>query len=652
MIFLSLVSFAVLASAAVLPPRANSPPLDVYDYIVVGSGPGGGPLASRLALAGKTVLLVEAGDDQGDSVPYKVPSLNLQATEYNPMRWDYYVNHYSNITYQAEDSKMTYRTTDGDLYVGLTPPAGADPLGILYPRTGTLGGCSAHNALIAVYPHRSDWDRLAILTDDYSWMADNMRKYFERLEDCEYLSQGADGHGFSGWLTTRTTDLKYVVPDIKLLTVIASAASAMGISLIGSILSTIGGIGELLFNDLNNNADYQEDGAQDGLYQIPFTARDGIRVGSREFVLSTANAKNRDGSSKYHLDVLLNTLATKVRFDTTGSEPKATGIEYMTGASLYRADPRADANAAQPETKFVQARHEVILSAGAFNSPQLLKLSGIGPREELESVGIPVLVDLPGVGTNLQDRYETTVIGETSTDFEIISGCTFGRGSDPCLDEWNTRSDRGIYGSTNGISIGIVKTSSVAGTYSDADLFISGAPVAFTGYYPGYSTIGTRDSRHWSWITLKAHSRNNAGSVTLRSADPRDMPLINFNSFSVGGAKDVQAVVEGMKLSRKMFSDVVPIAGGFTEVWPGPNVTDDMLDEWVRKEAWGHHASCTCPIGKDGDKMAVLDSQFRVRGVSGLRVVDASVFPDIPGFYIAVPVYMVSEKAADVILGK
>jgi choline dehydrogenase len=134
------------------------------------------------------------------------------------------------------------------------------------------------------------------------------------------------------------------------------------------------------------------------------------------------------------------------------------------------------------------------------------------------------------------------------------------------------------------------------------------------------------------------------------------MPLINFNSFDTGvtadGAadKDVQAVVEGMEFSRKIFKSLVPLSGSFTEVWPGANVTGAGLTEFVKNEAWGHHASCTCPIGNDSDAMAVLDSNFKVRGVDSLRVVDASVFPKIPGFYLAVPVYMISEKASDVIL--
>lgn len=94
------------------------------------------------------MLLLDAGDDQGDALQQQVPALQLQSTEYEPMRWDYFVNHYSDLERQKQDSKMTYRTPAGELYVGQNPPANSEPLGILYPRAGTLGGCSAHNALM------------------------------------------------------------------------------------------------------------------------------------------------------------------------------------------------------------------------------------------------------------------------------------------------------------------------------------------------------------------------------------------------------------------------------------------------------------------------------------------------------------------------
>ncbi|KAH9220896.1 glucose dehydrogenase [Leptodontidium sp. 2 PMI_412] len=641
-------------SSPIIQSRAESTYLPSYEYIVVGSGPGGGPLAARLAIAGHSVLLIEAGDDQGSSIQQQVPALNLASTEYTPMKWDYYVNHYSNVTRQKQDTKMTYKTPSGGLFVeGIsgnpTPPAGSSPLGVLYPRAGTLGGCGSHNALITVMPHDSDWTGIQRVTGDSSWAPGAMRKYFERLERVKYSPSSAVGHGYSGWLTTSLTSLGLVITDLKIISLIAAAGSAMGNSWLTSVLSTLLGLGQILGRDLNSGVAGRD--AQQGLFQIPLAVDSGARVGPREFILSTANAVNADGSRKYLLDIQMNTLVTQVTFSGT----TATGVKYLQGQSLYRADPRASTGSSGTPGS-VNATREVILSAGAFNTPQLLKLSGVGPAAELASFGIPLIKDLPGVGTNLQDRYETSVIGKTTSDFAITTDCTFLRTTnDPCLSKWtnNPTGDRGTY-ATNGIAIAIVQNSSTSS--GENDVFITGAPANFIGYYPGYSSDALLDAKHWAWITLKAHSRNNAGTVTLRSADPRDMPLINFNYFDSGtttdnaAEKDVQAVVEGMTFSRRIFKDVISLNGGFTEVWPGPSVTGEALKDFVRNEAWGHHASCTCPIGADGDPMAVLDSKFRVRGVKGLRVVDASVFPKIPGFYIALPIYMISEKAADVIL--
>ena len=522
--------------------------------------------------------------------------------------------------------------------------------------------------MITIYPHDSDWTNIASITGDSSWAPGNMRAYFERLERCRYLPNGVVGHGFSGWLETSLTDLTLVAQDLKLVSLVVAAATAMGKSLIGIIATTVLGLGEILTLDIN--ADTPTRDQQQDLYQVPITVGDTsvMRTGPRDFILATANALNPDGSRKYMLDISLNTLVTKIRFDNTGATPKAVGVDYLTGKSLYRADPRSgSASAGTPGS--VNASREVILSAGSFNTPQLLKLSGIGPAVELNSFSIPVIVNLPGVGTNMQDRYETTVVGKTTSDFAITSKCTFLQTQpDPCLVQYQTAPlpkgppplSKGIYAS-NGIAVAIVRKSSAAAASDPPDLLISGAPAFFTGYYPNYDKFVIADARHWAWITLKAHARNTAGTVQLRSTDPRDTPIINFNYFDTGttasGADqlDVQAVYEAMQFSRQIFKDLVPLDGGFTEVWPDPlssvnASTEAGLKEFIKNEAWGHHASCTCPIGADGDPMAVLDSRFRVRGTLGLRVVDASVFPKIPGFYIAVPIYMISEKAADVIL--
>lgn len=183
------------------------------------------------------------------------------------------------------------------------------------------------------------------------------------------------------------------------------------------------------------------------------------------------------------------------------------------------------------------------------------------------------------------------------------------------------------------------------------DIFVFGGPVNFRGYFPGYSYNATADHDWFTWAILKAHPRNNAGSIKLRSADPLDMPEILYNYFDAGVGdfeKDLTALTEGVHLARESFKrQLVEI----NETLPGADVTTpEDIAQFAKDTAWGHHASSSCPIGADDDEMAVLDSSFRVRGTAGLRVVDASVFPKIPGTFTAVSTYMVAEKAADVIL--
>lgn len=633
----------VLGSFAAFLSVARAVDLTGYEFVVVGSGAGGGPMAARLALAGHKTLLIEAGDDQGANQNYTVPAFSARSSEDANLSWNFFVKHYADETRQARDYKTTYETPDGSEYTGLSPPAGSTMKGTLYPRTGTLGGCTAHNALIAVYPHQSDFENIQKITGDDSWAPSNMRKYFEKLEKNQYLIPGTGAHGYNGWLGTAYAPIDIVTSDPKLLSLVSGAAFALG-----NKTNAIVNLATLIAGDAN--ADSKERDAGPGLYQIPISTTDGKRTGSREFVLAVRDAKNANGTKKYPLDVRLNCHVTKVTFDETVSPPRATGVEFLDGQYLYKASPKSSGATGTPGT--AKASREVILAGGTYNSPQLLKLSGVGPADELKKFNIPVIADRPGVGTNLQDHYEINVQGKAQSDFSALDGCNFeGDAADKCITRWENPilGNRGIY-SSPGLGATMFYQSSAAEN-NDYDIFAFGGPVNFRGYFPGYAYNATSEHNWFTWAILKAHPRNTAGTVTLRSADPLDMPDITYNYFDTGVGdyqKDLTALTEAVNLTRDAFKrQLVPI----DEVLPGADVkTPEQIAQYAKDTAWGHHASSTCPIGSDDDKMAVLDSNFNVRGVAGLRVVDASVFPRIPGTFTAMSTYMVAEKAADVIL--
>jgi choline dehydrogenase-like flavoprotein len=606
-------------------------PAREFEYIVVGSGAGGGTLAARLAEAGRTVLLLEAGGDPLEIIDsrlpddYQVPAFHAFASEHPALRWDYFVNHYADEARQKKDCKYS-----------------AAHHGVLYPRAGTLGGCTAHNAMIFVYPHNRDWDDIAQLTGDPSWRADNMRRYFERLENCQHrplkrwiaklTGFNPARHGFAGWLTTELAMPMESLGNRHLRKVLEELAVDAS-SQIGSRLKRLHGF----FKTRGDPNDWRQVKASAaGLRLVPLTTRDHVRIGSRERVLSVA--KKFPDKLRIECDALV----TRVFLDR---DNRVSGVEYLKGKRLYRAHANpSDAGGEQRQAKAVR---EVILCGGAFNTPQLLMLSGIGPREQLARHGIETKVDLAGVGKNLQDRYEVSVVNRMKDDWQMLAGAEFTNG-DTQFREWKTQK-KGVY-TTNGGVLAIVQQSKHD---KIPDLFCAGLVGNFRGYFPGYSKLIADRQNYLSWIILKARTLNRAGTVTLQSADPRQPPKIDFHYFDEGSdqqGKDLDAVVEGIQFVRAMTKDLRTKGLIAAEELPGEQCqTDDELREFVRDNAWGHHASCSCPIGPK-EQGGVLDSDFRVHGIHGLRVVDASVFPRIPGFFIVSAIYMIGEKAADVIL--
>jgi choline dehydrogenase len=273
-------------------------------------------------------------------------------------------------------------------------------------------------------------------------------------------------------------------------------------------------------------------------------------------------------------------------------------------------------------------------------------LSGIGPADDLRQRGISVRVDLPGVGANLQDRYEVAVVNRMKQDWTVLLGADFDT-ADKIYAQW-AASREGLY-TSNGAVLGIAKRSSSKQRLPD--LFMFALLGKFCGYYPGFSRQLAEHHDYLTWAILKAHTRNTGGRVTLRSTDPRAMPAIDFHYFDEGTdseAEDLDAVVAGVKFARELQGSLGDAIA--EEDLPGASiVSDDDIRGFVKDNAWGHHASCTCKISPRSDG-GVLDSSFRVYGTENLRVVDASVFPKIPGFFIVTPVYMIGEKASEVIL--
>lgn len=240
-------------------------------------------------------------------------------------------------------------------------------------------------------PNNEDWDEIAELTDDDSWSHENMRKHLVKLEKVHYNSTYEHGH--DGWLDMTMLDPGYTSSlDAKQLSELAAQAAGFKAS----------DAPKLLQRDMNGDQRNRDNliGPFGGVSHINPNGR---RSSPGYYARDTANA------GKYPLTISLDTLATKVIFDKARSKPKAVGIEFVQGKSMYSADPRYNAADTGTVGK-VFASKEVIISGGTFNSPQLLLLSGIGPAAQLKKFKIPLVVDSPGVGRSMADNYEASIL--------------------------------------------------------------------------------------------------------------------------------------------------------------------------------------------------------------------------------------------------
>ena len=509
-----------------------TPPLDAFspEFIVVGSGAGGGTVAARLAEEGFRVLVLEAGRDprttgggggRTNADEYDVPAFHPFATENRDMRWDFFVRHYADDAQQRRDPN--YRSTwEGE------------PVdGVLYPRAAAIGGCTAHNAMILVVPHDSDWNQLADVTGDATWRAEHMWRYFQRLERCDYrqrdrvlakLGRNPSRHGFDGWLNTERLVPRAAVRNRELRSAVIESARA--------VLESQFRLRSLSNSEADPNDWRVATDDAVGIRFTPMTTKDGVRVGTRERLLDVAE-RHPD-----RLRIVTDALVTRVLLDDA---QRAIGVAYLEGARLYRA--HADPAHEPGVERQVFASREVILAGGAFNTPQLLLLSGIGPRATLEAHGIPVRVDLPGVGRNLQDRYEVAVTNRMAFPaWSVLEGATFTN-ADAQYRTWTEEGD-GVY-ATNGALLAVVLRSSL--DRPTPDLFCYAIIGQFTGYYPTYSADIAANPNVLTWVILKGHTSNVAGEVTLRSADPRIPGLFIASAVYMVGEKAADMIVAGTR---------------------------------------------------------------------------------------------------------
>ncbi len=482
------------------------------------------------------------------------------------------------IKIPAAFANQFHTKLDWDYYT--EPEPHVDGRSLYIPRGKSLGGSSSMNAMLYVRGRPLDydtWERQGAA----GWGYKNVLPYFLKAED---NARGAsEFHGADGPL--RVSEQRSPRPlDRRLL----AASEAAGIPRI---------------DDYNRPE-------QDGVSMFQVNQRNGRRW-------SAADAYLRPAMKRPNVEV--RTKVTVLGIELEGG--RAVGVRIR--------DRRGREEVVRPE-------REVLLSAGAIGSPQLLLLSGIGPADHLREVGVEVRHDLPGVGHNLQDHPFVTVIWEVSDQQTL-----YGADKPKPLAEWLLRRTGPLSSSVAEV-VGFVRTR-------------GGLPAADIQFHMGaayYEDHGAEEyDGHCMVIAPVLVSPQARGRVWLRSADPADKPRMITNTLSE--PDDVESLVTGMRLAREIAAK--PPLGEIVieELKPGADAVEreELEADLRRRLMLIYHPVGTCRMSDGGDD-AVVDSQLRVHGVEGLRVVDASVMPTITGGNTHAPTIMIAERAADLIRGR
>jgi choline dehydrogenase len=461
---------------------------------------------------------------------------------------------------QVPSSWISLLGTEVDWAYSTEPEPNLNGRKIYCPRGKVVGGTSSINAMIYIRGNWADFDRWQALGNE-GWSYEDVLPYFKKSENQQ---QGANEfHGVGGLLNV-TDPLAPAITSQRFV----EAAEQLGYA---------------------RNSDFNGVGQEGaGLYQL--TIKDGKRhSAAAAFLVPILDRPN--------LTVQTGALVTRLLFEGT----RAVGVEYLHSGRLHQ----------------VRVNREVILSAGTFDSPKLLMLSGIGNAEYLRSLAIPVVVDLPGVGQNLQDHVQVPVAYQATQDLQ------------PALT--SNIAEAGLF----------LHTESNLDAAPDLQFF--SGPILWTP--PAYAREGVGFA-----ATVCLNHPQSRGSVSLRSTSPSDSPVIRMNYLQ--NQSDVSKLVAGIKIIRQLFHSSAFDGFRGEEVAPGADVSSD---EALQAYVWEvvdtvYHPVGTCKMGID--PMAVVDPELRVRGVEGLRVVDASIMPTITTGNTNAPTIAIGEKAADLIKGK
>jgi choline dehydrogenase len=461
------------------------------------------------------------------------------------------------------------------------PEPGLDGRSVFQPRGKVLGGSSSINGLLYTRGQHEDYDRWR-QHGNHGWGFDDVLPYFKKAEDQQ---RGADDfHGAGGPLPV--SDLGH--PDPLSAAFIAAAAET----------------------GLPQNPDFNG-ASQEGAGFFQTTTRHGRRASAAVAYLGSAKGRN-------NLRVETSALAQRIMFDGR----RAAAVEYRQAGTL----------------RIARARKEIVVSGGAFNSPQLLQLSGVGPAELLRKHGIDVVLDAPGVGHDLQDHLQVRVVMRCSQAITL-----------------NDVVNSPIRKILTGLQYAALRTGPLTIAAGTAGAFFKTNPRLATPdiqiHFLPFSTDKMGEKLHpFSGFTasvcqLRPESR---GSLRIGSADPAAPPEIRINYLST--EVDRSANVEGLKILRKILQAPALSPYVVEEVDPGAKVvTDEALLSYCRaRGSTIYHPTSTCRMGND--PLAVVDQRLRLRGIEGLRVVDASVMPDLVSGNTNAVVIMIAEKASDMIL--